>query len=40
MSRIRGPAIADLLLERGLGVRKRPLYLLDVDQDFFDIDAD
>ncbi len=33
-----GPAIADLLLERGLGVRKLPLYLLDVDQEFFDID--
>lgn len=35
-----GPAIADLLLERGLGVRKIPLQLLDVDEDFFDIDDD
>lgn len=35
-----GPAIADLLLERGLGVRKIPLYLLDVDEDFFDIAED
>lgn len=35
-----GAAIADLLLERGLGVRKLPLYLLDVDKDFFDIDED
>lgn len=31
-------AIADLLVERGLGVRKRSLYLLDIDEEFFDID--
>lgn len=33
-----GPAIAELLLERGLGVRKSPLFLYDVDSEFFDID--
>lgn len=32
-----GPAIADLLLERGLGVRRSPLFLYDIDVDFFDI---
>lgn len=31
-------AIADLLVERGLGVRRLPLYLLDIDEEFFDID--
>jgi restriction system protein len=30
-----GPAIADLLVERGLGVRRLPLYLLDIDEEFF-----
>jgi len=35
-----GPAIAELLLERGLGVRKSPLYLYDVDSEFFEIDDD
>jgi len=33
-----GPAIAELLLERGLGVRKSPLFLYDVDSEFFEID--
>jgi len=30
-------AIADLLVERELGVRRLPLYLLDIDEEFFDI---
>ena len=33
-----GPAIAELLLERGLGVRKLPIYVYDVDADFFDLE--
>jgi restriction system protein len=33
-----GPAIADLLVERGLGVRKLPLYLYDIDEEFFDLE--
>lgn len=33
-----GPAIADLLVERGLGVRRLPLYVYDLDQEFFDLD--
>jgi restriction system protein len=33
-----GQAIADLLVERGLGVRTRPLLIYDVDEEFFDID--
>lgn len=32
-----GNAIADLLLERGLGVRSIPVYLYDVDAEFFDL---
>ena len=32
-----GPAIADLLVERGLGVKRQPLYLYDLDNEFFDI---
>ncbi len=35
-----GAAIADILVERGLGVRKVPLYIYDVDDEFFDIDED
>lgn len=31
-------AIADLLVERGLGVRRIPLHLLEIDEDFFDIE--
>jgi len=33
-----GPAIADLLVERGLGVRKLPLFLFDIDEEFFDLE--
>jgi restriction system protein len=33
-----GPAIADLLVDRGLGVRRLPLYLLDIDEEFFDLE--
>jgi restriction system protein len=33
-----GSAIADLLVERGLGVRRLPLYIYDVDEEFFDLD--
>ena len=32
-----GPAIADLLVERGLGVRRLPLYLMDIDEEFFEL---
>jgi restriction system protein len=35
-----GAAIADLLVDRGLGVRRLPLYIYDVDDEFFDIDED
>lgn len=35
-----GPAIADLLLERGLGVRRIPLFLYDIDEEFFDLGSD
>ncbi len=31
-------AIADLLVERGLGVRRIPLHLLEIDEEFFDIE--
>lgn len=30
-------AIAELLVERGLGVRRLPLYLLDIDEEFFNL---
>ena len=33
-----GPAIADLLVERGLGVRRLPIHLLDIDEEFFDLE--
>jgi restriction system protein len=33
-----GPAIADLLVERGLGVRKLPLHLFEIDDEFFDLE--
>jgi restriction system protein len=33
-----GVAIAELLIERNLGVSRQPLYLYDVDADFFDIE--
>lgn len=32
-----GQAIADLLVERGLGVRRLPLYMYDIDEEFFDL---
>jgi restriction endonuclease Mrr len=35
-----GPAIADLLVERGLGVRRLPVHLLDIDEEFFDIEEE
>jgi restriction system protein len=35
-----GQAIADLLVERGLGVRRLPLYLFDIDDEFFDLDEE
>lgn len=35
-----GAAIADLLIERGLGVRRLPLYIYDIDDEFFDIEDD
>jgi len=30
-----GASIADIMIERGIGVRKRPIYLVDVDESFF-----
>lgn len=33
-----GDAIAELLIERNLGVRREPLYLYDIDPDFFRIE--
>lgn len=33
-----GSAIAELMLERGIGVVKQPLYLYEIDADFFDFD--
>lgn len=35
-----GLAIAELLLERGLGVRRLPLYIYDVDHEFFNIEEE
>lgn len=35
-----GVAIAELLLERGLGVRRLPLYIYDIDDEFFNIAED
>ena len=35
-----GAAIAELLLERGLGVRRVPIYMYDVDEEFFKIDEE
>lgn len=35
-----GAAIADILVERGLGVRRLPLYIYDLDEEFFDIEED
>ena len=33
-----GAAIAELMLERGIGVVKQPLYLYEIASDFFDFD--
>jgi restriction system protein len=33
-----GAAITDLLVERGLGVRKLPLFIYDLDEEFFNLD--
>jgi len=35
-----GAAIAELLLERGLGVRRVPVYMYDIDEDFFKIEEE
>jgi restriction system protein len=35
-----GPAIADLLVERGLGVRKLPLFIYDLDEEFFNLEEE
>lgn len=35
-----GAAIAELLLERGLGVRRVPVYMYDIDEEFFKIDEE
>lgn len=35
-----GTAIAELLLERGLGVRRVPLYIYDIDEEFFKLDEE
>lgn len=35
-----GAAIAELLVERGLGVRKLPVYLFDIDEEFFDFEKE
>ncbi len=35
-----GPAIADLLVERGLGVRRLPVQLMDIDEEFFDLEEE
>jgi restriction system protein len=32
-----GLAIVDLLVQQGVGVRKQPVYLYDLDEEFFDI---
>jgi len=31
-----GDTVAELMIERGIGVTKRPLYLYEVDDEFFD----
>jgi restriction endonuclease Mrr len=35
-----GPAVTDLLVERGIGVRKIPIHLYDIDDDFFDFEEE
>ena len=34
-----GDAIAELMLERGIGVVKQPVYLYEVAPEFFDFDG-
>jgi restriction system protein len=34
-----GGAITELMIERGIGVVKQPLYLYEIDADFFDFDT-
>ena len=33
-----GDAVAELMIDRGIGVVKQPLYLYEVAEDFFDFD--
>jgi restriction system protein len=33
-----GNAIASLMIEKGLGVKKQPVYMLDIDHTFFDFE--
>lgn len=33
-----GQSIADLMIEKGFGVRKQTVYLLEIDEEFFDFD--
>jgi restriction system protein len=33
-----GGAITELMIERGIGVVRQPLYLYEIDADFFDFD--
>ena len=33
-----GDAIAGLMTEKGIGVKKQPVYMLDIDHAFFDFD--
>ncbi|MDP9190246.1 MAG: restriction endonuclease [Acidobacteriota bacterium] len=35
-----GAAITELLVERGLGVRKLPLFIYDLDEEFFDLNEE
>jgi restriction system protein len=35
-----GRAVADLLVERGIGVRRMPVHLYDIDDEFFDFDEE
>lgn len=35
-----GDSIANLMIEKGLGVRKQPIYLVDIDEEFFDFDEE
>jgi restriction system protein len=35
-----GPAVVDLMIERGIGVNRQPLYLYDVDAEFFQLEEE